>query len=59
MSRCSFLSLAERRCEEVDRIVGSPAPILREATVVATNIDSGGKVILFDGQAGMLENLWL
>ncbi|KAG8915220.1 hypothetical protein FRC00_006562 [Tulasnella sp. 408] len=59
MSRCSSLSLAGKWCRQTARIVGSPAPVLREATVVATGNDFNECVILFDGQAGMLENLWL
>lgn len=60
MCRCSSLSvrLADYRAI---RLLESPAPILREATIVAvgSSYSSGLRVVLFDGQAGMLEDLFL
>ncbi|KIO30815.1 hypothetical protein M407DRAFT_20142 [Tulasnella calospora MUT 4182] len=59
MYRCSSASLEVEGCHQAARVLGSPAPILREATVIASNHDSHEHIILFDGQAGMLENLRL
>ncbi|KIO30816.1 hypothetical protein M407DRAFT_20143 [Tulasnella calospora MUT 4182] len=59
MSRCSSLSFAVKWYRQAVRVLGSPAPILREAVAIASDRDSVERIILFDGQAGMLENLWL
>ncbi|KAG8894074.1 hypothetical protein FRC01_013174, partial [Tulasnella sp. 417] len=61
MFRCSSLSslLAMECGQQAARMLESPAPILRDATVVASDCYFPEHIILFDGQAGMLEDLWL
>ncbi|KAG8897037.1 hypothetical protein FRC01_011502, partial [Tulasnella sp. 417] len=49
MPRCSSLSVAVKWCSQAARILGSPAPNLREATIVASLYDIDEDLHLFDG----------
>ncbi|KAG9045065.1 hypothetical protein FS837_007112 [Tulasnella sp. UAMH 9824] len=59
MARCSSLSVAVKWCEQAARVLKSPAPKLRAATIVASVCNMDEDVHLFNGEAGELEDLWL
>lgn len=59
MFRCSSLSAAVKWYRQLAHILGSPAPVLRDATVIASDCTFNDPVSLFGGQAGVLEILWL
>lgn len=59
MALCSSLSVAIKWCSQAVCIVGSPAPKLRKATIVASDCDIDEDVNLFGGQAGVCEDVRL
>ncbi|KAG8914056.1 hypothetical protein FRC00_000934 [Tulasnella sp. 408] len=59
MARCSALSVAMKWGSQAARVLESPAPKLRAATIVASACSIDKDIHLFDGQAGALEDLWL
>ncbi|KAG8897519.1 hypothetical protein FRC00_004140 [Tulasnella sp. 408] len=58
MSRCSSLMIEVQSNSQAARILESPAPLLREAVVIAERADIED-IILFNGEAGVLESLRL
>ncbi|KAG9045238.1 hypothetical protein FS837_006776 [Tulasnella sp. UAMH 9824] len=59
MSRCSSLMIQVQYSSQAACIIESPAPILREAAVIAHKPDINEQITLFNGQAGELESLRL
>ncbi|KAG9045067.1 hypothetical protein FS837_007114 [Tulasnella sp. UAMH 9824] len=59
MFRCSSLLAGVTSYRQLAHILESPAPVLRDATVIASDCRFNEPVSLFGGQAGGLETLWL
>ncbi|KAG8915223.1 hypothetical protein FRC00_006565 [Tulasnella sp. 408] len=59
MHRCSSLLIMVDYISKAAPLLKSPAPILREAIIYPTISDVNEPVVLFNGQAGLLEDLCL